>query len=63
MLTGLVVGETAEKIDLLLPTAERVSINTTDIEMRRLENLSPMPQGLIKSTDELRDLLAYLLSQ
>ena len=63
LLTGLVVGETTDKIDLLLPTAERVTINTTDIEMRRLENLSPMPQGLIKNTDELRDLLAYLLSE
>ena len=32
------------------------------IDERKLQELSPMPQGLVKAPDELLDLLAYLLS-
>ena len=60
--TGLVVGETAEKVELVLSDANRVSIPKAVIEERQLQDSSPMPQGLVKTTDELRDLLAYLLS-
>ncbi len=60
-LTGLVVGETAEKVDLLQNDAKRVELRKADIEDRRLLELSPMPQGLVKQPEELRDLVAYLL--
>jgi putative heme-binding domain-containing protein len=59
--TGLVVSETAEKIELLQPDTKRVTLAKADIEERQLQELSPMPQGLVRKPDELRDLLAYLL--
>lgn len=59
---GLVVGETAEKLEMLLPDTKRRTVSKSDIEQRELLNLSPMPQGVIKKTEELRDLLAYLLA-
>ena len=59
--SGLVVGETAAKIELLLPDATRKTVPVAEIEERKLQNLSPMPAGLVKTPDELRDLLAYLL--
>jgi putative heme-binding domain-containing protein len=61
-LTGLVVSETREKLELLLPDTTRKTLLKSDVEQRTLQNLSPMPVGLIKTPAELRDLLAYLLS-
>lgn len=61
-LSGLVVGETADKIELLQTDAKRVTIAKTEIESRQTQDLSPMPQGVVKRPDELRDLLAYLLA-
>src|SRR5262249_54061456 len=61
-LTGLVVGETADALDLLLPDATRKVIPKKDVEDRKLTDLSPMPAGVVKTRQELRDLLAYLLS-
>jgi putative heme-binding domain-containing protein len=60
-LTGLVVSETADGIELLLPDTTRTAIAKKDIEERQLTKTSPMPAGLVKTPDELRDLLAYLL--
>jgi putative heme-binding domain-containing protein len=60
-MTGLVVGETAEKIDLILPDAKKVEIPKAQVELRELKELSPMPQGVVKQPDELRDILAYLI--
>lgn len=60
-LTGLVVGETAEKVELLLRDAQRRTIPTSVIAQRRLLEASPMPHGLVKKPEELRDLLSYLL--
>jgi putative heme-binding domain-containing protein len=60
--TGLVVKETAEVVELLLPDATRKEIAKKDIESRTLLDLSPMPSGIVKTPDELRDILAYLLS-
>lgn len=59
--TGLVVSETAEKLELLQPDTKRVTLTKADIEERQLQDLSPMPQGLVRKPDELRDLLAYLM--
>lgn len=61
--TGLVVAETSEKLELLLPDTKRVTLAKREIETQELRNLSPMPQGVVKKPDELRDLLAYLLSR
>jgi putative heme-binding domain-containing protein len=60
--TGLAVGETADKLELLLPDTKRETIAKAEIDQRELQNLSPMPQGVVKKPDELRDLLAFLLS-
>jgi putative heme-binding domain-containing protein len=61
-LSGLVVEEDEKQLVLLLPTASRRTVAKNEIEERRLQATSPMPSGLVKSTVELRDLLAYLLS-
>jgi putative heme-binding domain-containing protein len=58
---GLVVGETAEKIELLQADTKRVTLAKSEIEERALQNISPMPQGVVRKPDELRDLLAFLL--
>ncbi len=61
--SGLVVAETAEAVELLLPDTNRKTIRKKDIEERTTTNVSPMPAGLVKTPAELRDLLAYLLSE
>ncbi|MBI1902486.1 MAG: c-type cytochrome [Planctomycetia bacterium] len=60
-LTGLVVGETGEKLELLLQDGKRETIAKENIEARQLVEKSPMPEGVIKKPEELRDILAYLL--
>jgi putative heme-binding domain-containing protein len=60
--TGLVVKETADVLELLLPDATRKEIAKKDVEDRKLLELSPMPSGIVKTPEELRDILAYLLS-
>lgn len=62
-LSGLVVNDTKRQLDLLLPDAKRVSIDKAEIEERSPSAVSPMPSGLIKTEQELRDLLAYLFSE
>ncbi|HEX5103427.1 MAG TPA: hypothetical protein VFV87_06430, partial [Pirellulaceae bacterium] len=63
VLNGLVVGESKEQLELLQPDGSRRAISTADIEDRKFSDLSPMPFGLVKTPDELRDLLAYLQLQ
>jgi putative heme-binding domain-containing protein len=60
--SGLVINETADRLELLLPDATQKAIAKADIETRTLTDKSPMPAGLVKTPKELRDLLAYLLS-
>ena len=60
--SGLVVSQTAEQLELLLPDASRKVIPIEDIAERTPSRISPMPAGLVKTPQELRDLLAYLLS-
>jgi putative heme-binding domain-containing protein len=62
-LTGLVVNDTDQQLDLLLPDARRVAVAKADIEERSASPISPMPAGLVKTEQELRDLLAYLFSE
>jgi putative heme-binding domain-containing protein len=61
-LSGLVVEENDRSLTLLLPTAARRELAKSDIETRKLQNVSPMPTGLVKTPAELADLIAYLLS-
>lgn len=61
VLTGLVVAEANEQVTLLLPDGTRRQVAVSHIDERETAPLSPMPAGLIKTPDELRDLLSYLL--
>jgi putative heme-binding domain-containing protein len=61
-ITGLVTAETDDAVELLLPDATRPTLAKRRIEERAATTLSPMPQGLVKTPDELRHLLAYLWS-
>ncbi|MEX0712966.1 MAG: hypothetical protein WD278_11490, partial [Pirellulales bacterium] len=60
--TGLVVRETDDELELLLPDATRKVLDKRRIEARALQELSPMPSGVVKTPQELADVLAYLLS-
>jgi putative heme-binding domain-containing protein len=62
ILGGLVVSETAEALDLRLQDTTLKTIGKNDIDARKQEDRSPMPQGLVRTPDELRDLLAFILS-
>ena len=62
VLTGLVTAESASEIELLLADTSRRKIAVVEIDERSVSELSPMPQGLVKTPQELADLLAYLLS-
>jgi putative heme-binding domain-containing protein len=62
VITGLIVTETADKLEILQPDTKRVTINKSDIDERKLADVSAMPPGVVKTVDELRDVLAYLLS-
>jgi putative heme-binding domain-containing protein len=60
---GLVTGETSDEIDLLLPAGVHRAVKKSDIAKREIQDRSPMPEGMIQTPAELRDLLAFLLSQ
>ena len=62
IITGLVVSETGDKVEVLLPDTKRVTLNKPDIEERRLTDTSAMPAGVVKTVEELRDVLSYLMS-
>lgn len=62
VITGLVVSETSDKLEVLQPDTKRVSLNKSDVEERKLGDTSAMPHGIVKTPDELRDVLVYLLS-
>lgn len=60
-LTGLLSSETADALELILPDASVARIPLAEVEERHLQSVSPMPEGLVRSPGELRDLLAYLM--
>ena len=62
IVTGLIVNESQAELELLLADATRKTIAKDQIEERSLAAISPMPGGIVKTPAELRDLLAYLLS-
>ena len=59
-IAGLITSETATEVELLLPAGIRQSIPVRDISKRELQDRSPMPEGLIQTPDDLRDLLSFL---
>ena len=59
--SGLLLGETADDVELLTPEAKRLKISKSRIDERREQQVSPMPAGLVRNADELRDILAFLL--
>ncbi|MBI3875907.1 MAG: c-type cytochrome, partial [Verrucomicrobia bacterium] len=61
--SGLVVGETAAKLELLLADGSRKTFEKAAIKSRQPTERSPMPEGLVRTPAELRDLLAYILSE
>jgi putative heme-binding domain-containing protein len=62
-LSGLVVAESAADVELLLSDTSRTTVPKSQIDERAGSVLSPMPVGLVKTPEELRDLLAYVLSE
>jgi putative heme-binding domain-containing protein len=62
VITGLVVSETSDKLEVLQPDTKRISLNKNNVEERKLGDTSAMPHGIVKTPDELRDVLVYLLS-
>jgi putative heme-binding domain-containing protein len=62
ILGGLVVSETADSLDLRLQDTTLKTLSKSDIDARKQEDRSPMPQGLVRNSDELKDLLAFILA-
>ena len=59
--SGLVVAETADQIVLVVPDTSRKTIAKEEVIDRKTTELSPMPDGLIATPQELSDIVAYLL--
>lgn len=57
---GLVTSETGSALEVLLPAGVRQTIAKDDIARRELQDRSPMPEGLVQTPADLRDLLAFL---
>lgn len=60
--SGLLVRESGEDLELVLNDTSRRTVRTADVDERSVAATSPMPPGLVRSAAELRDLLRYLLS-
>jgi putative heme-binding domain-containing protein len=58
---GLVISETLDKLDLRLQDTTLKTFNKSDINARKQEDKSPMPQGLVRTPQELKDILAYVM--
>ncbi|OYV84362.1 MAG: hypothetical protein B7Z73_15635 [Planctomycetia bacterium 21-64-5] len=61
VVTGLVVSETADGLELLQQDGTRRTLVKSEVARRELQDLSPMPVGIVKTPTELGELLAYLL--
>ena len=62
VITGLITAETDDEVELMLQDAKRLRIRQDDIEERRESSVSAMPHGLVRTPQELQDVLSYLLS-
>ncbi len=61
-IAGLVTSENGAELELLLPAGVRQTVKKAEIAQREFQDRSPMPEGLIQTPAELRDLVAFLLS-
>lgn len=63
---GWIVFETADKVTIITDpiTTQRINVKTSEIESRRISQLSPMPEGLANTLtrEDILDLLAYIES-
>jgi putative heme-binding domain-containing protein len=61
-LTGLVVPGASGETTVILPTGERLTLTSKQVEAMKPSKLSAMPEGLLDplSLDEIADLFAYL---
>jgi hypothetical protein len=62
IVSGLVVRDSDQEVELLLPDTTRQTVKKADVESRTVGTTSPMPAGLVRTPQELKDLLTYLLS-
>ena len=62
VISGLVTSQTSSEVEFLLPTGVHKTVKRADILASRIEDRSPMPDGLIQTPEEMRDLLTYLVS-
>ncbi len=62
ILTGIIKGETADEVELEDGDAKRQKIAKSEIDERKLSDVSLMPNGLAEglSRDDFADLIAYL---
>jgi putative heme-binding domain-containing protein len=62
VISGLVTSQSGSEVEFLLPTGIHKTIQRADILTSRIEDRSPMPDGLIQTPQDMRDLLAFLVS-
>ena len=58
---GLVIEETKDSVTVMKSDTTRVTIAKDDIEEKKESKISAMPAGLVKTADEVADVVAYLL--
>ncbi len=58
---GLVIEETKDSVTVMKSDTTRVTIAKDDIEEKKESRISAMPAGLVKTADEVADVVAYLL--
>ena len=61
VISGLVVSETADKLDLRLSDTTLRTLDKSQIDARKEQEGSPMPQGLVRTPEELKDLMAFVM--
>ncbi len=61
MPSGPVRGETVLKIEFFQADTSRLTIDRNQVVSRRLLNSSSIPNALMESPDELRNLLTHIL--
>ena len=62
VMSGLVTSQNSDEVEFLLPTGLHKTVKRAEIVMSRIEDRSPMPDALIQTAEDMRDLLAYLVS-
>lgn len=61
VVSGLITNTTADTVEVLLPDATKQTLSLREIDERKPMSVSTMPANLVKTPDELADILAYLV--